>query len=235
MPELPEVEITARLIGSATGGRRIESALAPGVNTLRTYDPPLSATAGKKTEYDIALALQNFLRDPANFAYDTTYDPKATGSDALSYFLFVSKKGYCQQFAGAFAVMARELGLPTRLALGWTYGQQAGDVYSVTADEYHTWPEVYFQGVGWVPFEPTPGRGIPGAEGYTTVPTAQLGTLQNPSSTTAPTTAPGLSAADAAAAAAAAARRVAADQGGGSGSTVSAMPGSITRHSPPTL
>jgi len=48
MPELPEVEITARLIGSATGGRRIESALAPGVNTLRTYDPPLSATAGKK-------------------------------------------------------------------------------------------------------------------------------------------------------------------------------------------
>jgi transglutaminase-like putative cysteine protease len=223
---LNEGQLTPALLERAPAINPADSSLArylklPHIDTavLRLAE---GVTAGKKTEYDIALALQSFLRNPANFTYETSFDSKATGADALSYFLFTSKKGYCQQFAGAFAVMARELGLPTRLALGWTYGQQAGDVYSVTADEYHTWPEVYFQGVGWVPFEPTPGRGIPGAEGYTTVPTAQLGSLQNPSSTTSPTTATGATAADVAAAAAAAGRRLGADQGGSSGSTASA-------------
>jgi formamidopyrimidine-DNA glycosylase len=50
MPELPEVEITARLIGGAAAGARIESALAPGVNALKTCDPPLTALAGRRIE-----------------------------------------------------------------------------------------------------------------------------------------------------------------------------------------
>jgi hypothetical protein len=143
-----------------------------------------SITAGKTTEYDKALALQNYLRDPAHFTYDETYDSRGDGPDALAYFLFTSKRGYCQQFAGSYAVMARLVGLPTRLALGWTYGTEENGVWHVSDDDYHTWPEVYFPQVGWVPFEPTPGRGMPGAQGYTDVPTAQQGsTAGSPAST----------------------------------------------------
>jgi transglutaminase-like putative cysteine protease len=179
-------------------------------------------TTGKKTEYDKALALQNYLRDPANFTYDDTFDPRATGSNALSYFLFTSKRGYCQQFAGSFAVMARELGLPTRLALGWTYGKQTDGTWTVTADEYHTWPEVYFPEVGWVPFEPTPGRGIPGAEGYTDVAAAQQGSSPGLPSSATPATAADGSAADAAAAAAAAAKKLPGADAATSGNTSTA-------------
>jgi transglutaminase-like putative cysteine protease len=147
-------------------------------------------TAGKTTEYDKALALQNYLRSPKNFTYDETYDPHGDGPRALQYFLLQSHRGYCQQFAGSFGVMARALGLPTRLALGWTWGSQdANGVWHVTDDDTHTWPEVYFPQVGWVPFEPTPNRGMPGAQGYTGVAAQQQGSPAAAGATT-PTTKP---------------------------------------------
>jgi transglutaminase-like putative cysteine protease len=146
-------------------------------------------TAGKSTEYDKALALQNYLRSPL-FTYDEGYDLHGDGPNALSYFLFRSHKGYCQQFAGSFGVMARALGLPTRLAIGWTWGNQdSAGVWHVTDDDTHTWPEVYFPQVGWVAFEPTPSRGMPGAQAYTGVPAQQQGTPAGASATT-PTTKP---------------------------------------------
>jgi hypothetical protein len=146
-------------------------------------------TSGKTTEYDKALALQNYLRSSV-FTYDEGYDVHGDGPNALSYFLFRSHKGYCQQFAGSFGVMARALGLPTRLAIGWTWGtQDTAGVWHVTDDDTHTWPEVYFPQVGWVPFEPTPSRGIPGAQAYTGVPAQQQGTPAGSSATT-PTTKP---------------------------------------------
>jgi transglutaminase-like putative cysteine protease len=154
-----------------------------------------SITAGKTTEYDKALALQNYLRSPANFTYDETFDSKGDGPDALEYFLFTSKRGYCQQFAGSFAVMARLVGLPTRLALGWTYGTDENGVWHVSDDDYHTWPEVYFPQVGWVPFEPTPGRGMPGAQGYTNVAAAEQGSTPDSSASTATTAPPDTSSA----------------------------------------
>jgi len=146
-----------------------------------------SIIAGKTTEYDKAVALQDYLRDPARFTYDLGYEYQ--GPDPLSHFLFVAHQGYCQQFAGSFAVLARLAGLPTRLAYGFSYGNQSSPgVYQVLDNQAHTWPEVYFTGVGWVSFEPTPGRGIPGAQAYTGVAPAEAATPGAPAATT-PTTA----------------------------------------------
>jgi transglutaminase-like putative cysteine protease len=115
--------------------------------------------AGAETPYDRALALQTYLRNPP-FVYDDTVGPGA-GADALASFLFQTRRGYCEQFAGSFAAMARAVGLPTRVAVGFTWGAQDPEeptLYRVRGVHAHAWPEVYFHGYGWVPFEPTPGR-----------------------------------------------------------------------------
>lgn len=131
---------------------------------------------GRDGPYEQALALQNWFRD--NFEYDLAVDP-GHSSSRLDTFLLVEQRGYCEQFAGAFAVLGRTLGLPTRVAVGFTPGvvlaesQPAGTLYSVRGEHAHAWPEVYIDGAGWVAFEPTPGRGAPGAEGYTLVPEQQ--------------------------------------------------------------
>jgi transglutaminase-like putative cysteine protease len=125
-------------------------------------------TARKRTEYDKALALQNFFLGPT-FRYSLSPPTDGYGTDALSTFLFATRTGYCQQFAGAYAVLARSIGLPTRLAVGFTTGSPNGaGGYQVTDADAHTWPEVYFPGYGWLPFEPTKGGfAVPGATGYT--------------------------------------------------------------------
>ncbi len=140
-------------------------------------------TAGQATEYDKALAIQNYLR---GFTYDLTYD--YSGPSPLDHFLFDAKRGFCQQFATSFAVLARLAGLPTRLAVGWTPGDELSPgVYQVSDVQWHTWPEVYFSGIGWVPFEPTPSRGIPGAQNYTGVAPAQASAILTPGGATATT------------------------------------------------
>jgi transglutaminase-like putative cysteine protease len=178
---------------------RLEAAPPPVKSAVEHYLqlPPLHTAvtdlarqivAGKTTEYDKAVALQNYLRDPANFTYSLAYDYR--GPNPLDHFLFTAHQGYCQQFAGSFAVLARIVGLPTRLAVGWTWGEEIGPgIYRVTDQLAHTWPEVYFTGVGWVPFEPTPSRGIPGAQNYTGVAPAEAGanpTLPGATATTVP-------------------------------------------------
>jgi len=120
-------------------------------------------TAGAATPYDRAVALEDSLR--VRFTYDETAPPGAS-VDALEDFLFGSRRGYCEQFAGAYAAMARSVGLPTRVAVGFTPGRwDAGaGVWRVTTRESHAWPEVYLDGLGWTAFEPTPGRVLPDPE-----------------------------------------------------------------------
>jgi len=129
-------------------------------------DQAISATSGATAPYEAAIALQNWFR--SNFRYDVTV--QYGGSyDAIEAFLR-DRAGFCQQFAGTFAVMARSLGLPTRIAVGYTPGDlQADGRYHVYGRHAHTWPEVWFDGIGWVPFEPTPGRGSPDSVDYTGV------------------------------------------------------------------
>ena len=123
-------------------------------------------TAGAIGPFQQAVALQDFLRN--NYTYDDTVQPGHSDSH-LVYFLFRSKSGYCEQFAGSFAAMARSLGLPARVAVGFTPGayDQALDIFHVTTKEAHAWPEVHINGMGWVAFEPTPGRFEPNPTNYT--------------------------------------------------------------------
>jgi len=114
--------------------------------------------------------------------------PPGSGAGALERFLFETRRGYCEQFAGAFAVLARAAGLPTRVAVGFTPGDLGNDGrYRVRGLHAHAWPEVHLEGAGWVAFEPTPGRGNPTAEAYTGVPAAQASSLGLPPTAAAPT------------------------------------------------
>jgi transglutaminase-like putative cysteine protease len=126
--------------------------------------------AGSLTSnYAKALALQDFFR-LGDFDYSEAapvadgYD--GTGVSVIAKFL-TAKSGYCIHFASAMAVLARELGIPSRVAVGFLPGVANkenkgvfGSEFTVTSHDLHAWPELYFDGVGWIPFEPTPGRGV---------------------------------------------------------------------------
>ena len=91
------------------------------------------------------------------------------GIKGLTDFLFHTKTGYCQQFAFAMAGLARLLGIPSRIAVGYTAGsRRANGTWKVTTADAHAWPELYFAGLGWIRFEPTPGG--PTGQGTATVP-----------------------------------------------------------------
>lgn len=125
--------------------------------------------------YATAFALQTYFR--TGFTYNLGVG-SSSDDDALVRFLFRTRQGYCEQFAAAFAVMARSVGLPARVAVGFTPGERRLDGrYEVRGLNAHAWPEVFLGGAGWVAFEPTPGRGMPGAEGYTGVRPAQARTV----------------------------------------------------------
>ncbi|MFT2815970.1 transglutaminaseTgpA domain-containing protein [Leifsonia sp. A12D58] len=124
-------------------------------------------TSGSASPYDSALAIQDYLRSSL-FTYDTQ-SPVESGYDGgsldvIAAFLDV-KRGYCVHFASAMAVMARDIGIPARIAVGYLPGGRVTDVtqgygqYVVDSHDLHSWPELYFPGVGWLAFEPTPGRG----------------------------------------------------------------------------
>lgn len=114
------------------------------------------ADAGASTPYEQLLAIQNYLRDPSVFVYSTTIDAPTT-PDAVWDFLN-DRHGYCVQFASAMIIMARTLGIPARLAVGFLPGTQGEDgVARISSHDAHAWPQVLFEDVGWVRFEPTPG------------------------------------------------------------------------------
>ncbi len=127
-------------------------------------------TAGAATPYDQAVLLQNWFRTEFTYNLDVQ---RGHSIDSIESFLRL-REGYCEQFAGAFAAMARSIGLPARVAVGFTPGDlQADGLFHVRGRNAHAWPEVWFDDAGWVLFEPTPGRGAPGAEGTTGVSPAQ--------------------------------------------------------------
>jgi transglutaminase-like putative cysteine protease len=123
-------------------------------------------TFGKTSMYDKVLAIQNYLKGGP-----FTYDPKVDfrdDTDALETFLFTSKAGFCVQFASSMAVMLRSIGIPARVALGFTTGSPGAtttsqidtesNLYTVTTKDAHSWVEAWFgPDFGWLRFEPTPG------------------------------------------------------------------------------
>ena len=115
-------------------------------------------TAGEPTMFDKAVAIQTQLRN-GNFHYTTQVQDTlgdATGVQAVAAFL-EQRAGYCVHFASAMAVLARDLGIPARVAVGFTAGERQKDgSHVIRTHDAHAWPELFFSGVGWVAFEPTP-------------------------------------------------------------------------------
>lgn len=124
-------------------------------------------TADADSQYDAAYAIQQFLRD-GDFSYSLS-TPVQQGYDGDSLGVVATflerRSGYCVHFASTMAVLSRLAGIPSRIVLGYLPGDRIytapgqATQYAVESDDLHAWPELHFEGVGWVAFEPTPGRG----------------------------------------------------------------------------
>ncbi|UFU04220.1 DUF3488 and transglutaminase-like domain-containing protein [Ruania suaedae] len=112
--------------------------------------------AGAETAYEEALALQNYLRDPAEFTYTESVTGVRT-TDAVWDFLN-DRRGYCVQFATTMVMLARSLDLPSRIAIGYLPGSGTDDGGAIGSHSAHAWPQIHFPGSGWVRFEPTPSQ-----------------------------------------------------------------------------
>ncbi|MFA1542203.1 DUF3488 and transglutaminase-like domain-containing protein [Actinomadura monticuli] len=114
-------------------------------------------TAGSSTALTQAVRLQRWFTVSGGFTYDLSAPAPQNGGDLVD-FLLHSKRGYCEQYAASMALLARILGIPSRVAMGYTPGSEVrpGE-WVVRSRDAHAWPELYFQGTGWVRFEPTPG------------------------------------------------------------------------------
>jgi hypothetical protein len=113
-------------------------------------------TRGQASAYAKAIALQRWFTSQGRFTYSLNVG-QPDSSAALINFLTKTRRGYCQQFAFAMAVLARLVGIPSRVAIGYTPGTYlGGGRWLVKTSDAHAWPELYFQGAGWLRFEPTP-------------------------------------------------------------------------------
>jgi transglutaminase-like putative cysteine protease/alpha-D-ribose 1-methylphosphonate 5-triphosphate synthase subunit PhnG len=150
-------------------------------------------TEDATTDYDRLVALQTWFRSSFTYSLETPVeeDFDGTGADAVARFLDV-RSGYCVHFAGAFALMAQSLDMQARIVVGYLPGsltdEKRGEesIFSVESDQLHSWPEVLFPGVGWIPFEPTASLGVPTAFAAA----ATEGTGTSGPSTPAPTASP---------------------------------------------
>ncbi|MWB97691.1 DUF3488 and transglutaminase-like domain-containing protein [Agromyces seonyuensis] len=155
-------------------------------------DALAEVTADAATPYDAATALQAWLRGPTfDYSLDTPVEAGYDGGslEVVEEFLDV-RSGFCVHFASTMAIMARAEGIPARIVLGYMPGDSSGTVIdgrsrrNIDSHDLHTWPELYFEGVGWVPFEPTPGRGV--VPDYSRVTSPEAGDPETPA-----TSAPG--------------------------------------------
>jgi transglutaminase-like putative cysteine protease len=125
-------------------------------------------TAGRTNVFDEVMAIQEHLRDTRVFHYDENTNARS-GTQSILQFLTITRTGFCQQFADSMAVLLRSIGIPSRVVIGFTNGTRdpVTDEYVITTDRAHSWVEVRFPGLGWMPFDPTPGRLNPVTAGYT--------------------------------------------------------------------
>ncbi len=151
-------EVDSRFLQLPTG-------LPPVVGSL-TND----VTAGLANNFDRAVALQDFFRTDGGFRYSLASED-GNGADELAAFLTPGpdgRIGYCEQFASAMAVMARQVGIPSRVAVGFLAPSRLEDGrWEYSSDDLHAWPELYFPGAGWTRFEPTPPRRAAQVPAYT--------------------------------------------------------------------
>jgi transglutaminase-like putative cysteine protease len=157
-------EPTAADLRAAAGTPKID----PEYLRADGVDPRVAALARQvagaaTTPFDKALALSNYFTNPVDNFHYSLQTRTGNTNDALLDFLLNGKTGYCEQFASAMAVMLRIVGVPSRVAIGFTAGTLSGEDRVITTNDAHAWVEAYFEGVGWITFDPTPladGRGV---------------------------------------------------------------------------
>jgi transglutaminase-like putative cysteine protease len=127
----------------------------------KLYDKAVQVAGGAHSPYAATVALESWFRTGGGFVYDQHPPQPPAGEPALVDFVTRTQRGYCQHFAGAMALMLRYLGIPARVAAGFNSGSfdKSSGEWVVTDHDAHEWVEVWFRGWGWVPFDPTPGRG----------------------------------------------------------------------------
>ena len=145
--------------------------LPPGLPTLvRTLANEVTRDAPSR--FEKAVALQDWFSKTGGFTYSIRNATPGNGVDDLVAFLSDGnggRTGYCEQFASSMAVMARMLGIPARVAVGFLAPQQVGPkTWEYSTHDLHAWPELFFPGSGWVRFEPTPAGAGTSVPGYTT-------------------------------------------------------------------
>lgn len=139
-----------RAVGGTREGREWSDLYRLNLHMIGTASDP----------YQIALRIEEYLR--ANYLYSLS-PPETSDKSPYAAFLFRTKVGFCQHFAGAMAALLRFNGIPARVAVGFAPGQRTKDhAFVVRRTDAHAWVEAYFPQVGWVPFDPTPGRSLPG-------------------------------------------------------------------------
>jgi transglutaminase-like putative cysteine protease len=155
-PDLTRAEETTTLAAPPSIVASYTAYTGPYARQLRQIADSIAGSAG--TEFQKAVALQNWFRNASKGFQYSTKPGLPSSSKWIIDFLETDKRGDCQQYSWAFAVLARLLGIPTRIAVGYTAGSPAGDGrWKVTTADAHAWPEIYLPGVGWIRFEPTPG------------------------------------------------------------------------------
>jgi transglutaminase-like putative cysteine protease len=170
LPELSgtpyfEVERDAGLPPFGTPGRHrqvldlIRS--EPGLEQYEDLYRIARRVGGETNPYGAVVAIETWLRTSPAFTYEEQPPQPVAGVPPLVDFVTRTREGYCQHFAGAMALMLRYLGIPARVAAGFTSGtlDSEEDTWRVTDRNAHTWVEVWFRGYGWLPFDPTPARG----------------------------------------------------------------------------
>ena len=141
--------------GPATDGpERLQGAQFAGIYSLNE-----TIIDGAEDPYEITLRIERYLR--THYSYSLQVPPSSYTSP-IAAFLFDTRIGYCQHYAGAMALLLRLNGIPSRVAVGFTTGEEIGTwTYLVTSNNAHAWVEAYFTGIGWLPFDATPGRELP--------------------------------------------------------------------------
>ena len=158
--EMPDVtESDLRSAPPATGSALTPYLDLPDSTPDRVLALAADVTTAADTPYDQAKALESYLR---TYPYDLDVPQPPTDVDIADYFLFDLQRGYCDYYATSMVVMARSLGLPARLAVGYAAGEydEQRQRFTVVEADAHSWPEIYFTDYGWIPFEPTAAQPV---------------------------------------------------------------------------
>ncbi|MEU6859537.1 transglutaminaseTgpA domain-containing protein [Glycomyces sp. NPDC046736] len=159
----PEAEVLAAALGMDPGDERWEA------NTAHPNVPDLTAIVdqelrGANTVHEKVLAVEDFLSVENGFMY--SLQTGDAGNDEAILDFLETKRGYCQQFAATMAWMLREADVAARVVIGMSKGSRDGESWVLTSRDYHAWVEVYYEGSGWIPFDPTPASGVPGSVNF---------------------------------------------------------------------